>query len=57
MFNPGFRVRNNLKKAFWSNLGVGRSYQILKIPDVFLWLDICGRLDLEPKPIFEIASI
>ena len=49
--------RSHLKKAFWPNLGVGRSYQILKIPDVFLRFDIRGRLDLEPKSIFEMASI
>jgi len=44
--------RNYLKKVFWPNLGVGRSYQILEIPDVFLQFDIRGRLDLEPKSVF-----
>jgi len=49
--------RSGLKKVFWPNLGVGREYQILEIPDVFLRFDIRGRLDFEPKSIFENASI
>jgi len=44
--------RTHLKKVFWPKLGVGRSYPILEIPDVFLRVDIRGRLDFEPKSIF-----
>ncbi len=58
--NPGIRIvafRSYLKRVFGPNLGVGRSVQILEIPDVFLRFEPRGRLDLEPKSIFEIASI
>ncbi len=49
------KLRSYLKKVFWPNLRVGREYQILEIPRVFLRFDIHGRLDLEPKYIFKIA--
>ena len=44
--------QKHLKKVFWLNLGVGRSVQILEIPDVFLRFEPRGRLDLEPKSVF-----
>jgi len=44
------------QKVFWPNIGVGRKYQILEIPRVFLRFDIHGRLDLDPKSVSEITS-
>ncbi len=44
------------QKVFWPNIGVGRKYQILEIPRVFLRFDIHSHLDLDPKSVSEITS-
>gem|GEM_PF-3130010 len=53
---PSSSCRSHLKEVFWLDLGVGRSFQILEIQGVLLRSQTRGRLDLEPKSNFEMAS-
>jgi hypothetical protein len=48
--------RSYLKKVFWPNLRVGRSYQILEILRYSSGLIFAAALTLDQNPLFEIAS-
>ena len=48
--------RSYLKKAFWPNLCVGLSFQLLDILEYACGLKIGPALTLNQNPIFEIAS-
>ncbi len=51
------QIRSYLKKVFWPKLGVGRSVQVLKIPQYSSGLNLTSALILNQNPFFEIASM
>jgi len=53
---PWLFIRSNLKKVFWPNLFVGRSVQILEIPEYASGLNLAAASILNQNPIFEMAS-
>ena len=50
-------VRSHLKNAFWPNICVGFSFQVLDILEYVCGLKLGPALILNQNPIFEMASI
>jgi hypothetical protein len=48
--------RSYLKKIYWPNLFVGRSVQILEIPECSSGLILASASTLNRNPFFEMAS-